>query len=272
MLEIGEWIAVTVFGNSPGQGSPMVVMRLADWLPDDVLYATSRRLPAVEVTFVVINDSTPVLRWFGPHGEVPFCGHGAVAASEFLTDCKDYQPIAVFCGTGQLRLLLGRDRGFPMVQMPTVSIMELESNHIDLGIPIVRLFDAGRDYLAVVSGATLLRSMRPPREKMLSLDKIGIILTAQTSPTGAVFRFFAPHAGIDEDRVSCSVLPTLAALWLEGSFEYGNFVQCSDIDIPMSVRSIGNGWRVAGPVYVIGQGTWNEVSRSMQNSKREAEC
>ena len=273
MLEIGQWIATTVLGNDAGQGNPMVVARLADWLPEATLHALSCQLPAHEVTFVVTNGDMPTLRWFGPHGEVPFCGHGALAAAALLTNHNGAHSITVLGGTGKLPLLLGHDQGFPMMQMPAMDIVELEPDRIDLGLPVVRLFDAGRDYLAILPDEALLRSLQPPREHMLGLDKIGVILTAQTSLNSAVFRFFAPRAGIEEDSVSCSVLPALAALWFGDNLAQGTFVQCSGIDISMAVQRCANAWRVAGPVYLTGQGTLDEVNlHSIQEFKRSVEC
>lgn len=237
----------------------MVVVRLAHWLPVAVLHAASRRLPAEEVTFAVTSGSTLALRWFGPHGEVPYCGHGALAASAFLTDRLDARHVVALGGPARLHLMLGHERGVPMLQMPAVGITEKEPDHIDLGVPVVRTFDAGRDYLVVLPDAAILRTARPDRARMLALDKVGIILTARTSPATAAFRFFAPRAGIEEDRVSCSVLPALAALWLGDGRDHGTFLQCSSVEIPMPVQRIDEGWRVAGPVYVTGQGAWRDV-------------
>lgn len=267
MIEIDRWVVARMFGNGPGEGSPMAVVRLAHWLPDAVLYAASRRLPSEEVTFVVTSGSTLTLRWFGPDGEVPYCGHGALAASAFLTDRHDTRHVIALGGPGRLRLVLGHERGVPMLQMPAVGLTEMESDHIDLGVSVLRTFDAGRDYLAVLPNAALLRKARPDRASMIALDKIGIILTARMAHATAAFRFFAPRAGIEEDRVSCSVLPALASLWLGDGQDHGIFVQCSNVDIPMPVQYVDEGWQVAGPVYVTDQGAWRDVAAAItQNS------
>jgi predicted PhzF superfamily epimerase YddE/YHI9 len=259
MLEIDQWVAASVLGHGPGEGNPMVVVQLAHWPPDTVLQAASRRLPAEEVTYAVNAGGTLRLRWFGPHGEVPYCGHGALAASAFLTDRHDTRPVVALGGPARVRLVLGHEGGVPMLQMPAVGITEQPPGHIDLGVPVSRIFDAGRDYLVVLPDAATLRSARPDRARMLALDKIGLILTAHTSPATAAFRFLAPRAGIDEDRVSCSVLPALAALWLADGPGYGTFLQCSGVDIPMPVQRIDEGWRVTGPVHVTGRGAWRDV-------------
>lgn len=260
MLEIGKWIAVSVLGNSPGEGSPMVVVRLEHWFPDHVLLAASHQLPSKEVTFAVTDGDTLTLRWFGPEGEVPFCGHGALAASAVLTDSNDTCNVEALGGSGHLRLVIGRDRGIPMLQMPKLNITEKALGHIDIGLPAVQTFDAGRDYLVVLPNATQLRAARPDRAKILALDKIGIILTARAVTANAVFRFFAPRAGIEEDRVSCSVLPALAALWIKDGMERGMFIQCSDVEIPMSIQRIDDGWRVTGKVYPSFQGAWSDLN------------
>lgn len=273
MFDIGTWAATSVFGSAAGQGNPMVVAWLQDWPDDAELLARARELPAHEVTVAVHDGDGWRLRWFGPHGEVPFCGHGALAAAALLPQVDAMGQVPALGGPARLKLQLGREDGLAALQMPTTVLVEIEPRRIDLGIPVSRLFDAGRDYLAVLADEALLRTSRPCRERMLALDKIGVITTAPVNDAAAGFRFFAPRAGIDEDRASCSVLPALGALWLEECMDEGIFVQCSDVEIPIPVRRASAGWRVKGRVHVTGHGTWAEAQpKPPQDTKRKHPC
>lgn len=274
MLEVGTWMATSVFGTVAGQGNPMVVVRLQDWPDDQELHFRARELPAHEVTIVVQDSGGLVLRWFGPHGEVPFCGHGALAAAALLSQMGSHEHVLALGGPAKLPLRLGHEGDLAVLQMPATELVELEPSRVDLGVPILRLFDAGRDYLAVLPDEVSLRMLRPCRERLLSLNKIGVIMTAPTTHAAAVFRFFAPSVGIEEDRASCSVLPALGALWLSHPLDEGIFIQCSDIDIPMVVRRFDTGWQVKGRVHVTDHGSWvAERPRSPhQDTQRKNLC
>ena len=262
MIDVGDWVAVNVFGDAAGSGSPMVVVRLASWPSADELGALAARLPSDEVTFVVDTDARCTLRWFGPLGEVPFCGHGALAAAALLAGPRAGIWADAIGGPSGRPLRLGRDDGQPALWMPAVDLRSLDVGSLDIGLPIVRLFDAGRDYLAVLADEWTLRSARPVRDQVLALPKIGLILSAQAAPGSAataVFRFLAPRAGIDEDRVSCSVLPPLCALWAPPRSTTARFVQCSGIDVDMGVRQMDGGWQVSGPVHEIARGRCGDL-------------
>lgn len=272
MLEVGTWTATSVFGTVAGRGNPMVVVRLQDWPSDQELHYGAGKLPAHEVTIVVQDDDGMVLRWFGPHGEVPFCGHGALAVAALLPQ-GSHEHVLALGGLAKLPLRLGREGDLAVLQMPATELVELDPNHVDLGVPILRLFDAGRDYLAVLADEVSLRMLCPCQERLLSLDKIGVIMTASVSQVTAAFRFFAPGVGIEEDRASCSVLPALGALWLRQPLERGIFIQCSDVDIPMMVRRVDSGWQVKGRVHVTGHGSWvGDGAGSHQNTQGKRRC
>jgi predicted PhzF superfamily epimerase YddE/YHI9 len=263
MLETGQWIAASVFGADAAHGNPTVVVWLQDWPNDQELHALSRMLPADEVTVAVRGRDRLLLRWFGPYGEVSFCGHGALAAAALLPETASAGGmVATLGGPARLQLQLGYRDGLAALQMPATPLRELDPQHVDLGVPVVRLFDAGRDYLAVLPDEACVRARSPAQERLLALDKIGVVTTAPAAQATAAFRFFAPRAGIREDRASCSVLPTLAALWLGGRLDIGCFLQCAGIDIPLPVRRSGRGWLVTGPVHVTGQGHWAALQPS----------
>lgn len=244
MLGVDEWLRCTVFGDRPAQGNPTVVVRLRAWPDDATLRHWAAQADAHEVTFVCANGDAPVrLRWFGPLGEVPDCGHGALAAAAALGNAlpegrnlhdgmheglhdgmRDGLHDAVAGPHGVTRSI-GYVAGLPTVGMPRMTLSELPRDAVDIGLPVERLFDAGRDYLAVVADEAALREWTPDTGRLAALARIGLIVTAPAANAVAHFRFFAPRAGIPEDFGSASAIPALASYWLESTRSDGVFSQ-----------------------------------------------
>jgi len=70
-----------------------------------------------------------------------------------------------------------------------------------------------RDYLAVYDSEDEVRALRPDFEKLKTLDRLGVIVTAPGRTADFVSRFFAPGAGIPEDPVTGSAHCTLTPYW-----------------------------------------------------------
>lgn len=214
--ECGEFVGCAVLPGPTGGGSPTVVVRFAAW-PDDARLARIARTSGVtETTFVRSEGQKVELRWFTPAAEVPLCGHGALAAAALLRPHlrNGVQAVANLGG----RLSLYRGESEAGILLPPARLTELAPDV--LGLPALRpsrVFDAGRDYLAVVDDEQQLLRFRVAGSGLEALDKVGLILCAPAADARAAFRFFAPRAGIPEDDVSISVLPALAAVWGRGA-------------------------------------------------------
>lgn len=81
-----------------------------------------------------------------------------------------------------------------------------------LGTPPVEVLGT-RDYLALYRTEEEVRALRPDMERLRTLDRLGVIVTAPGSGWDFVSRFFAPGAGIPEDPVTGSAHCTLAPYW-----------------------------------------------------------
>jgi predicted PhzF superfamily epimerase YddE/YHI9 len=210
--ELGEFVGCSVLPGPTGGGNPTVVVRLGSW-PDDARLAEFARSSGVEeTTFARIESGRIELRWFSPTAEVPLCGHGALAAAAlFRPWLESAGARAVANLDGKLWLYAHEHEAGVLLAPARITEQPADS----LGLPELRpsrVFDTGRDYLAVVDEPQL-RRFRVSGSGLEALDKVGFILSAPVAGACAAFRFFAPRAGIPEDSVSISVVPALAAVW-----------------------------------------------------------
>jgi predicted PhzF superfamily epimerase YddE/YHI9 len=201
-----------VFSPDLAKGNPTLVVRLAAWPAVERLRAIAALGTGTETTFVVGGPSRIELRWFAEDREVPLCGHGALAASMLFRswladgDCTEVDNL-------RGRLWLARRGDTPFIVLRRTPLTEIAVGPIDVGLPILRAFDAGRDVLAIVEDEAALVAYRPDPAVLERLPKIGCILSTPTPDGSAAFRFFAPRAGIPEDRASGSVIPALVEYW-----------------------------------------------------------
>ncbi len=247
-----------MFAGLPAGGNPTVVARLSTWPSDDVLLALASALPAEEVTFLYRDDGGEIrIRWFGPRGELPNCGHGALAATAVMQCGLRGMPSKATVGPKSVPLALDHSKGLPTIGMAPAMLHERASASVEIGLPVIRLFDAGRDYLAVVRDEQTLRAYRPDWDGLMRIGKIGLILSAPGATGVATFRFFAPRAGIPEDTASASVIPALVKYWFGEAQTHGTFVQCSGQDVRITARVAGDEVRVSGKVLELTRGRFD---------------
>jgi hypothetical protein len=130
---------------------------------------------------------------------------------------------------------------------------------IKLGVPLVRAFDAGRDYLLILEDEYALKNFNPQAAGVQALDKIGCIISSPSASSTAAFRFFAPRVGIQEDRASGSVIPALVAYW--GGDRSGSYVfsQESGHNIQIQARQFGDRIGVSGEVLRFASGKLGRI-------------
>jgi predicted PhzF superfamily epimerase YddE/YHI9 len=262
MLDVDEWLLASVFGDAPEAGNPAVVVRLAAWPDDAMLAAWTAQWPEREVTFTCIGcDGSLRMRWFGPHGEVPNCGHGAMAAAAALEVGHDGAVRVALGGPRAVPLQLTQRAGFATIGLSYQPLYELALDTIDVGVPVTQVFDAGRDYLAVVADEATLRAYVPDLQRLMQLDRIGLIITAPHVDAGACLRFFAPRAGIAEDFASASAVPALVAYWMGAGHNDAVFIQCAGTDVTIPARLAGGRVFVSGRVYELARGRLGSLPR-----------
>ena len=208
----GELAWCAVFSPDPAKGNPTLVVRLPAWPAVERLRAIAALGRGTETTFVVGDESRITLRWFAEDREVPLCGHGALAAGTLF---RSWLPDGACTEVDNLRgrLWLARRGDTAFIVLKRTPLTPVDAGPLDVGLPVRHAFDAGRDFLLIVEDEAALVAYRPDPEVLARLPKLGCILAAPAAEASAAFRFFAPRAGIPEDRASGSVIPALVEYW-----------------------------------------------------------
>ena len=257
MPEVGEFVWCAVFSPNLSDGNQTVVIRLQSW-PERRVLGEIAQFIGHETTFVVFEQGKLEMRWFAGQNEVPLCGHCALAAaSVFESALKCDELLEVSNARGKLWLARAGDE--PHIVFPGARLTEVPAENFKLGVPLVRAFDAGRDYLLILEDEYALKNFNPQAAGVQALDKIGCIISSPSASSTAAFRFFAPRVGIQEDRASGSVIPALVAYW--GGDRSGSYVfsQESGPNIQIQARQFGDRIGVSGEVLRFASGKLGRI-------------
>ena len=261
---VDEWVGCRVFSADPQAGNPTAVVRLSRWPDAATLMRLAGALPATEVTFLITQGTTLQLRWFTSTSELPLCGHGALAAAALLAPALAADARAPDNLAG--RLWLSRDGDQPAIVLPAVALDELPAAALaHAGLSPTRLFNAGRDYLAILDDHRQLEQFSPAHVRFDRLDKVGLIVSAPATVADrrrgltADFRFFAPRAGILEDHGSASVLPALMAWWSAGRPRLLFQQRCGQ-GVVLRAQAVGGRVHIAADVFEFARGDVRSLS------------
>lgn len=253
-LEPGDFIWCSVFSPRPADGNQSIVVRLDSWPEKTQLGAIARFLGTTETTFVVLKHNRLEIRWFAGAREVPLCGHCALAASSVLLPVLREGELLEVANLPS-RLWLSRQGEEPYVVFRAVPLIEIPAGTVQIGVKLVKAFDAGRDYLLIVEDERALKNFDPKKAGLERLEKIGCILSSGCKSGRAAFRFFAPRAGIEEDRASGSVVPALMEYWAREQAGEQVFSQESGHGIKIRARWLGEKIALTGEVLQFARGT-----------------
>jgi PhzF family phenazine biosynthesis protein len=230
-----RWLKISVkqvdaFTDTPLTGNPAGVVLDASGLTDQQMEAIAREM-AVPATAFVLPPSTAAahvqLRWYAPHGELPFCGHAMIASFQALaeeemlgmgrpgtyefdtetrsgvvpvrvekhpegTECYFNLPIPEFIRAGQFKL--------DAMRILNIALEEFENR-----MPIVV---AGDLYVPIRRLHTIF-SMKPNFFAMSqflankNLRGLCVFTLETVDRTSSVHsRYFAPTSGFNEDPVT----------------------------------------------------------------------
>jgi PhzF family phenazine biosynthesis protein len=219
MAELRLW-QVDAFAAERFRGNPAAVVPLDDWLPDATLQAIAAENNLAETAFLVGSGRHWKLRWFTPAIEVVLCGH-ATLASGYVVD-RHLAPgsgeIAFDTRSGRLtvvpegeryRLTLPAYKPQPVADAAVVSAVTEAIGEKPLALVQDRMM------LAMLEDQAAVEGLRPDLRQIAALPGDGLIVTGPGRDADFVSRYFAPHAGIDEDPVTGSAHCVLAPFWAE---------------------------------------------------------
>jgi PhzF family phenazine biosynthesis protein len=203
--------------DRPFSGNPAAVCPLDAWLPDALMQAIAAETNLSETAFFVPEDEGYRLRWFTPTVEVDLCGHATLASAFVVFQrLRPERNTVVFYTekAGQLSVKRSGDvlaLDFP--SRPPSACPVPEALAAALGRPPSAVL-ATHSYLAIYDDLAAVARLIPDFAAIARLDKDGVIVSAPGSDgVDFVSRYFAPHAGIDEDPVTGSAHCTLIPYW-----------------------------------------------------------
>ena len=210
---------IDAFTDKVFGGNPAAVCPLENWLDDSVMQAIAAENNLSETAFFVPAsngaDGQFDLRWFTPKIEVDLCGH-ATLASSFLIMSRLYPELdSISFGTKSGQLNVSRDEELLVLDFPArvPSPATVPAGFVEaIGAEPVEFLKSVKN-LAVYADAADVLAIKPDFACIADLDGDGLIVTAPGKDCDFVSRYFAPHAGINEDPVTGSAHCTSVPYW-----------------------------------------------------------
>lgn len=220
------------FADRPFTGNPAAVVPLARWLPDPTLQAIALENNLAETAFLVrragaAGDAVAYdLRWFTPAIEVDLCGHATLASAAAVQRwlVPGAREIHFHTRSGTLTVTGDSVGGqesesqglltmnFPAQPPRPVGAGEAAAVAEAVGVPPEAVLAATKG-LAVLADEAAVLAATPDLRLVAALPHDGLIVTAPGRDHDFVSRYFAPHAGIDEDPVTGSAHCVLTPYW-----------------------------------------------------------
>jgi PhzF family phenazine biosynthesis protein len=207
---------VDAFTNRLFRGNPAAICPLKEWLPDETLQAIAAENNLAETAYYIPNGKGYHLRWFTPGVEVDLCGHATLAAAHVILAIRRElagSRVTFLSKSGELTV--DREGDLYALDFPARAPEECAANpqlEDALGAKPKQLL-AARDYLCVFDREGDVRALAPNMEKLMTIDRFAVIVTAPGRDCDFVSRFFAPAKGVPEDPVTGSAHCTLIPYW-----------------------------------------------------------
>jgi PhzF family phenazine biosynthesis protein len=223
---------IDAFTDRLFKGNPAAVCPLNEWLSDELMQSVALENNLSETAFFIPAEEGYHIRWFTPHSEVDLCGHATLASAHVLYQHLGYKNsgIRFQSRSGELQAKKGEkdmiEMNFPAYQARPVPNDPVHGEIF--GIQPVAAY-RGNYLMLEYPSDQVVRSIRPDFERIKSLDKVGVIITAVAEEYDFTSRFFAPAMGIDEDPVTGSAHSMLIPFWSERlKKRHLQAYQCSD--------------------------------------------
>jgi PhzF family phenazine biosynthesis protein len=211
---------VDAFTDKPFGGNPAAVCPLQDWLPDATLQAIAAENNLSETVFFVPKGDGYHLRWFTPALEVELCGHATLATAYVIAHHIDPSATTLRFDSASGLLTVTRAGEIFTLDFPTAVPSPFEDRGAiteALGFAPQEVLKAPGEnsgkLLAVLASEAEVRDADPDMALVAALPGDGLIITAPGDAVDFVSRYFAPHAGIDEDPVTGSAHVVLTPYW-----------------------------------------------------------
>jgi PhzF family phenazine biosynthesis protein len=211
-------VQVDAFTDRVFAGNPAAVCPLPYWLDDATLASIAAENNVSETAFFVAREHLFELRWFTPTVEVDLCGHATLAAAFVIARLEADRTTIPFVTRQAGTVSVRRDGDVYTLDFPgrpAKPLAEPAGLSKALGGVEVHAMLRAQKNLAVVADEATVRRIVPDFAFIGALHGDGLIVTAPGDEVDFVSRYFAPHAGIDEDPVTGSAHCTLTPYWAD---------------------------------------------------------
>lgn len=216
-----DYLEVSAFTTTPGQGNAAGVCELAAWPDEDTLSRLAREIAMPVTSCIVRRQGRLELRWLSRSGAPvrSMCGHGTLAAS-FAVSLADPSAVDFTFETPSGPVPVRRRDDVFYLELPRWNAKAMPAWPAlaeALRHTPAEVLDGGRDVIAVFADENEVRGLVPDMAKLLALGHRGFIATASGRRHDCVSRFFCPSfgLGVDEDPVTGSAHCAIAPLWAE---------------------------------------------------------
>jgi len=210
---------VDAFAGRVFAGNPAIVCCLDEWLDDSSLAAIAAEFNIPLTAFLVERGDEFEIRYFMPIGELPLVGHASLAAAHvILRILKPLRSSATLRRrTGTLAVSRQGDEllaiQLPIIPSHTCAAPVALIEALGMPLPQVRVSDG--QYFVFLETERAVDSVAPDMDRLMQLDRDGVIVTAPGDQCEFVSRAFAPKEGLPEDPVCGSAHLSLVPYWSE---------------------------------------------------------
>ncbi len=198
-------------------GNPACVVRLDEWLPDDIMLKIAGENAVAETAFFICKEDFFLLRWFTPDIEMDLCGHATLAAAHIVRTVVGWKEKVITFDTAAGKLGVIFSGGIYYMALPSRPATQRELPEIIAGSLSIQPNEVlkARDYILVYHSEEDIRNITINRLMFdrINLGQGGVAVTAPGRNCDFVSRFFTPQATILEDYVTGSAHCTLIPYW-----------------------------------------------------------
>ena len=207
---------VDAFAEKVFSGNPAAVIPLNNWLSDRIMQQIALENNLSETAFFTPSPQGFNIRWFTPVTEVDLCGHATLAAAHVIFNHMNFsgKEIQFDSKSGILKVRKRDDMlvlDFPTSKAKEVDIQEAVISAFN--VEPVKCIEGQEDLMLIFKNESEILHLKPDFQKLLNIEKRGIIVSASSKEYDFVSRFFAPAVGINEDPVTGSAHAVLVPYW-----------------------------------------------------------
>src|SRR5688572_25519035 len=208
---------IDAFANRVFAGNPATVCCLGEWLDDAMLQSITVEHNAAVVAFLVDRGRHFDIRFFTQMGELGLVGHASLAAAHVvLRILKPDLPEAVLKRrNGALKVSRLSDKllAITLPALPAQSCPAPSELGQALGVAFSEVRVNQNQYFVVLDREAEVAALSPDMDRLMKLDRDGVIVTAPGDTCQFVSRAFAPKEGLPEDPVCGSAHLALVPYW-----------------------------------------------------------